>query len=106
MEINHPHEGKSTVSGRFFRSQDRFFIGHTGRIGGGLKGSDISAIERLTGKPRGAIAIGGTLEKLAFLTEIEPAEVFVTRLGQFVHGMCARRERLKAESEQTLASAI
>lgn len=106
VEINHPHEGRSTVSGRFLVSRDRFFIGHTGRIGGGLKGSDISAIERITGKSRGIVEIDGSLHSLAFLTEIEPTEVFITRLGQFVCGMHIARERLKAAKEQTLEPEI
>ena len=105
VEINHPHMGMSTVSGRFFGSAGRYYIGHTGRIGGGLKGSDISAIERLTGKLRGAVKVDGAPQELAFLTEIEPTDVFITRLGHFVHGMSAARERLKSTSGHSLEPA-
>jgi hypothetical protein len=98
IEINHPHAGRSNVSGRFLVSRSRFFIGHTGRIGGGLKGSDSSAIERLTGRPRTPVEIDGHLQKLALLSAIEPSEKFAERLGQFVRGMSSAREQLKSIS--------
>lgn len=98
VEINHPHAGQSHVSGRFLVSGGRFFLGHTGRIGGGLKGSDASAIERLTGRPRSTVEVDGRSQQLAFLCRVEPTNAFVERLGQFVRGMSAAREQLKARS--------
>lgn len=96
VEINHPHRGKSTVSGRFLVSNDRYYLGHTGRIGGGLKGSDAFAIERITGRPRPSVEIDGRPERLAFLCPVEVSEAFIERLAQFVRGMGAAREQLKS----------
>jgi hypothetical protein len=98
VAINHPHSGRSNVSGRFLVAQSRYFIGHTGRIGGGIKNSDASAIERITGRSRTLVEIDGRLQRLAFLSPIEPSAAFIERLALFVRGMSDARERLKAEA--------
>ena len=98
IEINHPHEGKSSVSGRFLKAGNHFYIGHTGRIGGGLKNSDAAAIERITGRPRQIVEIDGRPQPLAFLTSTERSEAFVERLAEFVHGMHDVRRQLTAAS--------
>ena len=100
VEINHPHSGKSNVSGRFLAAQRRYFIGHTGRIGGGIKNSDASAIERITGRPRIPVEIDGRRQQLAFLSPVEPSEAFIERLAPYVRGMSDARERLKAEANK------
>lgn len=95
VEINHPHVGKRRVEGRFLVRGDQFFIGHTGRIGGGIRGADASAIERLLGRRRINLEIDGRPQQLALIAPIEPSEALIATLATFVREMEALREHVK-----------
>lgn len=96
VEVNHPHVGKGSVQGRFLTFGDQLFIGHTGKIGGGIRGADGSAIERLLGRRRINVEIDGRPQQLALIAPIESSEAFITTLATFVREMEALREQVKA----------
>jgi hypothetical protein len=100
VEINPPHEGENRrLAGMFIRdNENRIYLAHTGRVGGGRSGIGLNEFRRYLGDPpwQEILTQGG--RQLAVILGPIDAPDFPSQLSNFVHNVARFKKRADKNS--------